>query len=553
MNFAQRYLDTDCGSYEEMQQRLKLRIPEKFNFAFDIVDEYARLCPEKRALVWCNDKGEEKQFSFGEISRLSKKLAASLYKMGIRKGDFVMLIMKRRAEYWITYPALHRLGAVAIPATHMLTKKDVVYRNNAAGVKMIIAAQDENILEHVDAAMADSPTLEHRVLLGGAREGWESFDELLSEGDEGFVPPVRAGGDDPMLMFFTSGTTGMPKMVLHDFNYPLGHIITAVYWHKVLDDGLHISVADTGWAKCGWGKCYGQWIAGSAQFIYDYDGKFNPMNLITAVSRHGVNTFCAPPTIYRSLVKQDLSEIDFSSFTHFTTAGEPLNPEVFRRWREISGHRIFEAFGQSEGTPILGTYYFMEPKEGSTGKPNPLLNVDLVDEQGNSIGTGEEGLIVLRVGDGKPAGLFCGYYKDPEKTAEVWKNGLYYTGDVAWRDEEGFYYFIGRSDDVIKSSGYRIGPFEVESALMEHPAVLECAVTGVPDIDGDRGQLVKATVALVKGWEPTDELKKELQNHVKRITAPYKYPRIIEFVEEIDKTISGKMKRKAIRERDEKK
>lgn len=553
MNFAQRYLDTDCGSYEEMQQRLKLRIPENFNFAFDIVDEYARLCPEKRALVWCNDKGEEKQFSFGEISRLSKKLAASLYKMGIRKGDFVMLIMKRRAEYWITYPALHRLGAVAIPATHMLTKKDVVYRNNAAGVKMIIAAQDENILEHVDAAMADSPTLEHRVLLGGAREGWESFDELLSEGDEGFVPPVRAGGDDPMLMFFTSGTTGMPKMVLHDFNYPLGHIITAVYWHKVLDDGLHISVADTGWAKCGWGKCYGQWIAGSAQFVYDYDGKFNPMNLITAVSRHGVNTFCAPPTIYRSLVKQDLSEIDFSSFTHFTTAGEPLNPEVFRRWREISGHRIFEAFGQSEGTPILGTYYFMEPKEGSTGKPNPLLNVDLVDEQGNSIGTGEEGLIVLRVGDGKPAGLFCGYYKDPEKTAEVWKNGLYYTGDVAWRDEEGFYYFIGRSDDVIKSSGYRIGPFEVESALMEHPAVLECAVTGVPDIDGDRGQLVKATVALVKGWEPTEELKKELQNHVKRITAPYKYPRIIEFVEEIDKTISGKMKRKAIRERDEKK
>lgn len=553
MNFAQRYLDTDCGSYEEMQQRLKLRIPEKFNFAFDIVDEYARLCPEKRALVWCNDKGEEKQFSFGEISRLSKKLAASLYKMGIRKGDFVMLIMKRRAEYWITYPALHRLGAVAIPATHMLTKKDVVYRNNAAGVKMIIAAQDENILEHVDAAMADSPTLEHRVLLGGVREGWESFDELLSEGDEDFVPPVRAGGDDPMLMFFTSGTTGMPKMVLHDFNYPLGHIITAVYWHKVLDDGLHISVADTGWAKCGWGKCYGQWIAGSAQFVYDYDGKFNPMNLITAVSRHGVNTFCAPPTIYRSLVKQDLSEIDFASFTHFTTAGEPLNPEVFRRWREISGHRIFEAFGQSEGTPILGTYYFMEPKEGSTGKPNPLLNVDLVDEQGNSIGTGEEGLIVLRVGDGKPAGLFCGYYKDPEKTAEVWKNGLYYTGDVAWRDEEGFYYFIGRSDDVIKSSGYRIGPFEVESALMEHPAVLECAVTGVPDIDGDRGQLVKATVALVKGWEPTEELKKELQNHVKRITAPYKYPRIIEFVEEIDKTISGKMKRKAIRERDEKK
>ena len=553
MNFAQRYLDTDCGSYEEMQQRLKLRIPENFNFAFDIVDEYARLCPEKRALVWCNDKGEEKQFSFGEISRLSKRLAASLYKMGIRKGDFVMIIMKRRAEYWITYPALHRLGAVAIPATHMLTKKDVVYRNNAAGVKMIIAAQDENILEHVDAAMADSPTLEHRVLLGGVREGWESFDELLSEGDEGFVPPERAGGDDPMLMFFTSGTTGMPKMVLHDFNYPLGHIITAVYWHKVLDDGLHISVADTGWAKCGWGKCYGQWIAGSAQFVYDYDGKFNPMNLITAVSRHGVNTFCAPPTIYRSLVKQDLSQIDFSSFTHFTTAGEPLNPEVFRRWREISGHRIFEAFGQSEGTPILGTYYFMEPKEGSTGKPNPLLNVDLVDEQGNSIGTGEEGLIVLRVGDGKPAGLFCGYYKDPEKTAEVWKNGLYYTGDVAWRDEEGFYYFIGRSDDVIKSSGYRIGPFEVESALMEHPAVLECAVTGVPDIDGDRGQLVKATVALVKGWEPTEELKKELQNHVKRITAPYKYPRIIEFVEEIDKTISGKMKRKAIRERDEKK
>jgi acetyl-CoA synthetase len=342
-------------------------------------------------------------------------------------------------------------------------------------------------------------------------------------------------------------------MVLHDFNYPLGHILTAVYWHKVVDDGLHISVADTGWAKCGWGKCYGQWIAGSAQFVYDYDGKFNPLDLIEAVSKHGVNTFCAPPTIYRGLIKQDLSHIDFSSFTHFTTAGEPLNPEVFRRWREISGHRIFEAFGQSEGTPILGTYYFMEPREGSTGKPNPLLNVDLVDDDRLPVGTGEEGQIVLHVENGRPAGLFCGYYKDEDKTAEVWKYGLYYTGDVAWKDEDGFYFFIGRSDDVIKSSGYRIGPFEVESALMEHPAVLECAVTGVPDLDGDRGQLVKATIALAKGYEASDALKKELQNHVKRVTAPYKYPRIIEFVDEIDKTISGKMKRKAIRERDERK
>lgn len=553
MNLADRYLDTTCRSYEEMQQRLKLNIPENFNFGFDIVDEYARLCPDKRALVWCNDKGEEKSFTFGEISTLSSKLASSLAAMGIKKGDFVMLIMKRRAEYWITYPALHKLGAVAIPATHMLTKKDVIYRNNAAGVKMIIAAEDENILSHVDDALDESPTLEHRVLLGEKREGWTSFASLLENDCEHFVPAERAGGSDPMLMFFTSGTTGMPKMVLHDFNYPLGHILTAVYWHKVVDDGLHISVADTGWAKCGWGKCYGQWIAGSAQFVYDYDGKFNPLDLITAVSKHKVNTFCAPPTIYRGLIKQDLSHVDFSSFTHFTTAGEPLNPEVFRRWREISGHRIFEAFGQSEGTPILGTYYFMEPREGSTGKPNPLLNVDLVDDSRLAVGTGEEGQIVLHVENGRPAGLFCGYYKDEEKTAEVWKYGLYYTGDVAWKDEDGFYFFIGRSDDVIKSSGYRIGPFEVESALMEHPAVLECAVTGVPDLEGDRGQLVKATIALASGYEASDALKKELQNHVKRVTAPYKYPRIIEFVDEIDKTISGKMKRKAIRERDERK
>lgn len=553
MNLASKYLDTTCRSYEEMQQRLKLNIPESFNFGFDIVDEYARLCPEKRALVWCNDKGQEKSFTFGEISALSNKLASSLAAMGIKKGDFVMLIMKRRAEYWITYPALHKLGAVAIPATHMLTKKDVIYRNNAAGVKMIIAAEDENILSHVDDALQDSPTLEHRVLLGEPREGWISFDSLLEAGSEEFTPAERAGGSDPMLMFFTSGTTGMPKMVLHDFNYPLGHILTAVYWHKVVDDGLHISVADTGWAKCGWGKCYGQWIAGSAQFVYDYDGKFNPLELITAVSKHKVNTFCAPPTIYRGLIKQDLSHIDFSCFTHFTTAGEPLNPEVFRRWREISGHRIFEAFGQSEGTPILGTYFFMDPREGSTGKPNPLLNVDLVDEDRMTVGTGEEGQIVLHVENGRPAGLFCGYYKDVDKTAEVWQYGLYYTGDVAWKDEDGYFFFIGRSDDVIKSSGYRIGPFEVESALMEHPAVLECAVTGVPDVDGDRGQLVKATIALTNGYEASDALKKELQNHVKRVTAPYKYPRIIEFVDEIEKTISGKMKHKAIRERDERK
>ena len=552
MNLADRYLDTTCRSYEEMKS-LKLNIPESFNFGFDIVDEYARLCPDKRALVWCNDKGEEKSFTFGEISRLSNRLASALAKMGIKKGDAVMLIMKRRAEYWITYPALHKLGAITIPATHMLTKKDVIYRNNAAEVKMIIAAEDENILSHVDEALDESPTLQHRILLGASREGWTSFESLIADGDDTFTPEQRAGGTDPMLMFFTSGTTGMPKMVLHDYNYPLGHILTAVYWHKVVDDGLHISVADTGWAKCGWGKCYGQWIAGSAQFVYDYDGKFNPLELITAVSTHKVNTFCAPPTIYRGLIKQDLSHIDFSSFTHFTTAGEPLNPEVFRRWREISGHRIFEAFGQSEGTPILGTYYFMEPREGSTGKPNPLLNVDLVDDERLTVGTGEEGQIVLHVENGRPAGLFCGYHKDAEKTAEVWKYGLYYTGDVAWKDEDGFYFFIGRSDDVIKSSGYRIGPFEVESALMEHPAVLECAVTGVPDVDGDRGQLVKATIALASGYQASDALKKELQNHVKRVTAPYKYPRIIEFVDEIEKTISGKMKHKAIRERDARK
>lgn len=548
MNLTDKYLDAGFKDYESMKKGLTLNIPENFNFGFDVVDEYACLQPDKRALVWCNDKGEEREYSFKDISILSNKLADALQKLGIKKGDFVMVILKRRAEYWITYPALHKLGAVIIPATHMLTKKDVIYRNNAAGVRMIIADSDPFITDHVDQSESESPSLQFKVALGQKLPGWLDFYELLESGSEEFTPNERAGGDDPMLMFFTSGTTGMPKMVLHDYNYPLGHIFTAVYWHKVIDDGLHISVADTGWAKCGWGKCYGQWISGSAQFVYDYDGKFHPLELIEAVCRHKVNTFCAPPTIYRSLIKEDLSHLDFSSITHCTTAGEPLNPEVLRRWQQITGHKIYEAFGQSEGTPILATCYFMQPKEGSTGKPNPLLRVDLVDDNGKSVGTGEEGQIVIRTDKGKPAGLFCGYYHDPDNTNAAWHDGLYYTGDVAWRDEEGFYYFIGRADDVIKSSGYRIGPFEVESALLEHPAVLECAITGVPD--PDRGQLVKATVALVKGYEPSEELKKELQNHVKRVTAPYKYPRIIEFVDDIEKTISGKLKRKDIRERD---
>jgi len=541
-------------SYEDFKANYKVNLPDNFNFAYDVMDEWAKIAPDKTALVWCNDNDEEKIFTFGDLKRLSDK-AANLFKAhDIRKGDKVLLILKRRWHYWVISLALQKIGAISIPATVQLTKKDIVYRNNSASVKMIIAVDDHEILSYVDEAMDESPTVRHRAVVGAKRDGWIDFDEELEKAPEEWVRPKgpdAAGGYDNMLMYFTSGTTGMPKIVVHDFYYPIGHIVTAHYWQGLSDEGLHLTVSETGWAKCAWGKFYGQWICGVAIFVYDMD-KFVPENLLRKIEKYKVTSFCAPPTVYRFLIKEDLTRFDLSSIKKACTAGEPLNPEVFSQFKKITGLDIIEGFGQTETTVLCANFEWIKPKPGSMGKPSPLYDIDIVDDDGRTCPPGTEGRIVIKNLDkGLPPGLFKGYFGDEATTSAVWHDGVYDTGDVAWRDEEGYFWFVGRSDDVIKCSGYRIGPFEVESALMEHPSVLECAVTAFPD--PIRGQVVKATIVLAKGYTGTPELAKELQEHVKRVTAPYKYPRIIEFVDELPKTISGKIKRKEIRLADEKK
>ncbi|HOU35692.1 MAG TPA: AMP-binding protein, partial [Candidatus Omnitrophota bacterium] len=453
-------------------------------------------------------------------------------------------------EYWFCLLALHKLGAIAIPATHLLKTKDIIYRNNAADIKMIICVNEPEILDQVDLARKESRTLAHRMVVGGAYRDWINYDEREARQPARFdrlTGAKAAKNSDIMLLYFTSGTTGMPKMVQHNFTYPLGHIITAKFWQNVRDNGLHLTVADTGWAKAAWGKIYGQWLAGTAVFVYDYD-KFVPRNLLEVISRHGVTSFCAPPTIFRYLIKEDLTKYDFSKLEYCAVAGEPLNPEVYNQWLKMTGLRLMEGYGQTETVVQIATYPWIEPRPGSMGKPSPTYDIDLINDKGDSCQAGEEGQIVIRTGKKKPAGMFDGYYRDAALTRSVWRDGLYYTGDMAWRDEDGYFWFVGRADDVIKSSGYRIGPFEVESALLEHPAVLECAITAVPD--PDRGQIVKATVVLTKNYSASDALVTELQEHVKKVTAPYKYPRIIEFVKELPKTISGKIRRVEIRESD---
>lgn len=553
-NFLKDYLvKTEFTDYEDFARNYILKVPERFNFAYDIVDRYGKEYPDKRAIVWCDVQGNEAEFTFKDIMEKSNQAANLLRRLGVKKGDAVMLVLKRRYEFWFYIYALHKLGAIAIPATHLLTAKDIVYRCDAADITTIIAWDEEPLVSAVDAAGAICPSLENKLLVGGQREGWVDADAALAEESVIFQKPADEDlphNNDTMLMYFTSGTTGMPKMVAHDYTYPLGHIITAKYWHNVVDDGLHISVADTGWAKAGWGKIYGQWIAGTAQFIYDFD-KFVPKDLLEVITKYKVTTFCAPPTIYRFIIKEDLSKYDFSALKYASTAGEALNPEVFNQFREATGITIKEAFGQSESTPILGTFTMLEAKPGSGGKPSPAFHVDLIDEQGRPCDVGEEGELVIYTGDGKPVGLFQGYYRAEELTQSCWSGGVYHTGDLAWRDEDGYFWFVGRADDIIKSSGYRIGPFEVESVLMQHPAVLECAITGVPD--PVRGQLVKATIVLAAGYEASDDLAKELQTHVKKNTAPYKYPRVVEFVEELPKTISGKIRRNHLRDKDKKK
>lgn len=541
----------DFDSYEDFAENFRIDVPGNFNFAYDVVDEWARVEPDKRALLWCDDRDSERVFTFTDISRLSNRMANSFSAMGIGKGDVVMCILRRRWEYWITAVALCKIGATIIPATLQLTKKDIVYRAQSAHVKAMVCVDDDYVCGEVEKALPESPSIENIVVAGGTREGWTSYESLLEKGSENWIRPTgdkATKNSDIMLIYFTSGTTGMAKAVCHSFVHPLGHIITAKYWQQVQEDRLHMSVSDSGWAKFGWGKIYGQWICGATVFAYDMD-KFVPAKLLQKIQDYKLTTFCAPPTMYRFMLQEDVERYDLSSVANFATAGEPLNAEVTLAWERLTGKKIREGFGQTEGPVLLATFPWVEPRPGSMGKPSPLFNIRLLDEDGNEMDDGEEGAIcVTKLKEAYPPGLFIGYFQDPKRTAETVGGEYYNLHDMAWRDSDGYYFFIGRNDDVIKCSGYRIGPFEVESALVEHPAVVEAAVTAAPD--PVRGMVVKASIILAKGWEPSDELVKELQNHVKKTTAPYKYPRIVEFVDELPKTVGGKIKRREIRNAD---
>lgn len=516
---------------------------DNFNFAYDVVDAIAQAEPLRRAMLWCNEAGEEHTFTFSDIAKASNRAANFFASLGIERGDRVLLILKRHYQFWFALLGLHKLGAIGIPATNQLTKKDIAYRCNAAGVKAVICTTDGGVTEHVESAMAECPTVEVKISVHGKYRDWINFDGEYLKFSEN-ISRIETRAHDPMLIYFTSGTTGMPKMVCHDFTYPIAHIVTAKYWQNVVPDGLHLTISDTGWMKSMWGKLYGQWFMEAGIFVCDFD-RFHAEAILPLFAKYQITTFCAPPTMYRFFIKEDLSKYDLSSLKYACIAGEPLNPEVFNQFYKATGLKLMEGFGQSETTLVLFNPVGTEPKPGSTGRPNPAYHVDLVDREGHSVPTGEVGEIVIRTPGKKPAGLFNGYYLDDERTRSVWSHDIYHTGDTAWRDEDGYFWYIGRNDDIIKSSGYRIGPFEIESVLMEHPAVLECAITGVPD--PIRGQVVKATIVLAKGYEASEELKKELQTYVKKQTAPYKYPRVIEFVAELPKTISGKIRRIDIR------
>ena len=547
---VERFLErTEFSSYEDFKANYKLNIPKQFNFAYDVVDEWARIDENKPALVWCDDEGHEERYTFKDLSLWSNRMANVLKDHGIGKGDTVMLILRQRPEVWVAFLALHKIGAVCIPATFQLTPKDIIYRCDAASIKMILFAEDDVIRGHIEAARDRCTTLQSIGVVGEhVPEGYFDVRAEVAAASNDWERVQDIKNSDRMLIYFTSGTTGMPKMVQHDFEYPLGHITTAKYWQRVEDGGLHLTYADSGWAKFSWGKIYGQWICGAVLVAYD-DKKFNAQHLLETMQRLKLTTFCAPPTVYRFFIKEDLSKYDLSSIHHAGIAGEPLNPEVFYRFKEATGIEVTEGFGQTETSVLLANFEWFPIKPGSTGKPSPLYDIDIVDEAGNSCEDGVVGRIVIKHTDQKhPTGLFHGYYRNEDATNACWQNGVYDTGDMAWRDADGYFWFEGRSDDVIKCSGYRIGPFEVESALLTHPSVLECAITAAPD--DIRGQVVKATVVLTKGYTPSEELKKELQDHVKRVTAPYKYPRIVDFVDELPKTLSGKIRRAHIRNQD---
>ena len=524
-----------------------LMVPESFNFAYDIMDEIAAREPDRRAMLWRNEAGEKRTFTFGDFKRESDRCASFLSSIGIRKGDRVMLILKRHYQFWFAILALHKIGAIAIPATNQLQVSDIVYRLEAADVNAVICTPEGDTAAHIEDAEAESRHPIKKIIVREERPGWLLFEKGIAEASP-FVRPTGAlapKNDDTMLLYFTSGTTGLPKMVIHDYTYPIGHLPTARYWHKVDPDGLHLTVSETGWAKSAWGKLYGQWMMEAGIYVFDFD-RFNPVVMLEHLQEDRVTTFCAPPTIYRFLIKEDLKKYDLSALQHCTIAGEALNPEVYERFLEATGLELKEGYGQTEMTLSVVTNYWMKTKPGSMGKPSPMYPIFLLDDQGRPVAPGQSGEICVCTDKRKIPGMFCGYYKDEALTQSVWHDGFYHTGDLAWQDEDGYLWFVGRTDDIIKSSGYRIGPFEVESVLMEHPAVLECAITGAPD--PIRGQVVKATVVLSKGYEPSEELKKELQNYVKTHTAPYKYPRIVEFVPELPKTISGKIRRIDIRQ-----
>lgn len=542
---------TDFASYEDFAANFRLTVPENFNFAYDVVDRWAEEEPEREALLWTNVEGEERHFNFRQLKELSDRTASFFQALGVGKGTRVMLMLKRHYQFWLSMMALHKLGAVAIPATHLLTPEDIRYRCHAASIKVIVAAGDPDMTDHINEAARDCPSLEWLISTGpSVPEGWLNFDVAIEK-----APPFRRPehvnvNSDPMLLYFTSGTSGEPKMVAHDFTYPLGHVVTARFWHQLQPGDIHLTLADTGWGKCAWGKLYGQWICGAVVFVYDFD-KFVPADLLGILSKYHINSFCAPPTVFRFLIREDLSKYDLSALTRCSIAGEALNPSVYERWKELTGLELREAYGQTETTLTVGTFPWLTPKPGSMGKPNPAYDIDVVDEQGRSVPSGVNGEIVIRAErDSKPAGLMIEYLEDESQMARTWSNGVYHTGDIAFRDDDGYLWFVSRKDDVIKSSGYRIGPFEVESACLTHPAVVECAITAVPD--DIRGQVVKATIVLAKEYARMagDALVKDIQNHVKRITAPYKYPRVIEFVKELPKTISGKIRRVAIRASD---
>ena len=540
---------TTFQNQQDFRDNLEFIVPEHFNFSYDVIDVWANEEPEKLALLWTNDEGECRRFTFAQLKEKSDRTAAYFQSLGVGRGDMVMLILKRRCEFWFSMLALHKLGAVAIPATHMLTSHDIQYRVERAGIKCIVSVGEDYVMEQIKDAMQHTPVPILVSIGPKEEEGFHSWHKEWNDAPAFERPFTPNDNSDTMLMYFTSGTSGEPKMVAHDFLYALGHLSTGVFWHNLKEDSLHLTVADTGWGKAVWGKLYGQWFAGAAVFVYDHE-KFTAKALLEQISKYRVTSFCAPPTVYRFMIHEDFSQFDLSSLRYCTTAGEALNSAVYEKFYELTGIRLMEGFGQTETTLTLSTMPWNKPKPGSMGLPNPQYDIDLVRDDGTPCEDGEKGEIVIRVGDKKPIGLFKEYFRDDELTASVWHDGMYHTGDVAWRDEDGYYWFVSRKDDVIKSSGYRIGPFEVESALMKHPAVLECAITGVPD--ETRGMVVKATIVLNEAWKEKkgDALVKELQEHVKTHTAPYKYPRIIDFVDELPKTISGKIRRVEIRNKD---